>query len=406
MTLRIGGNFKTRLQRIISRQDSLKRAPPADGRVQRGDERLKDRLPRVGHLTVYPELEVTHHPIKEYSCECDCGESAQFTAPDILWLADQNLGCLQWGCAFTPAVVTQWTDWRWCLWLQLNQALARFPEATPDSYGGSGWTDEPVPLTREAHHRGFTTLYHLISNLNTGNYYGWNEFYSIAGRFPIPLNTPWLNLGEERHRQKPWAFHGMRTTPHPHLFTKGRLYVVQYGVTTGKDALSLEQAAQDFGVNYEAAALLQKQLADDELLLELLSEDSTMVNKSHDKLKKAGTHAVPEIFTPDREGFSELTGLVQRSENYKVAGPRRYHYNILVEPYNSAPIGSIIVMPQSAHLKQSNVTNILVNRGLVYGVDFNLNKPFRRPDGETVPADERHLLLTKLTSRLLKSTTT
>ena len=102
---------------------------------------------------------------------------------------------------------------------------------------------------------------------------------------------------------------------------------------------------------------------------------------------------------PDSEEYQE----VFNATDTKVNNPaERFDYNELADEYNSAAMGSILIMPDSSRLQSSNVIVVLNNRGIDNKVDFRANKAMRAADGTPLPAEERNILIRKLTEKPMR----
>jgi hypothetical protein len=386
-----GGNLRNRLATLLIAE------PDAEVVIGRNPKDTRKRLlgrydgamrhADFQHSPLTPNLQAFSRRTvqRTYRCTCLCGSQVYFRAQDALFLLDKGWGCMSGGCAWSPSNEVLWTDWKWALWVQLSQALALYPERVKAELGGLFQQDQLEGITREGHVAGFKLL-----------------LSKTFGSADLTQQAWWLDVGDQGRNPPVMDMDHMRANPHPSLFPKGEISIVQYGATDGSHAITLREAAEQFGIDYTAACVLHRTLVNDETLIDLFAEENTMVNDEQDKHNKGGQSDAPQVYKEGQNGFNDLLGLVERSESYKVPGSRRYNYNVLVEPYNEADVDSILVMTNSAHLKHGNVVSILVNRGLTHNIDFTLHKPFRREDGTPIPKEERHLLLTKLTVSVMQ----
>lgn len=79
-------------------------------------------------------------------------------------------------------------------------------------------------------------------------------------------------------------------------------------------------------------------------------------------------------------------------------------YNSLAETYNAAQLKDVILLSlPAARNRVGNLSNILENRGLVRGVDFEVAPVSRDASGALLPKSDRKVALQRLTAAQMKS---
>jgi len=103
-----------------------------------------------------------------------------------------------------------------------------------------------------------------------------------------------------------------------------------------------------------------------------------------------------EIVTPADEDFATVRSAISSSNEYKI------DYNELAEEYNKSPVNSIILLEAGVGIRTSNISATIVNRGLSYKADFAAGKLLFNSEGNSIPAKERPIAITKLTDKKMK----
>lgn len=91
---------------------------------------------------------------------------------------------------------------------------------------------------------------------------------------------------------------------------------------------------------------------------------------------------------------------------FEKAGPsaqqNRHLYNELAEAYNSTNVGVVLILSLTSRPNLiGNLANILTNRGLVRGVDFEVAPRTKGPDGKLLPKEDRTVALKRLSPAVL-----
>lgn len=80
----------------------------------------------------------------------------------------------------------------------------------------------------------------------------------------------------------------------------------------------------------------------------------------------------------------------------------RQLYNQLAEAYNAMRPGNVMILSLAARSNViGNLANILANRGLVRGVDFEAAPRTKGPDGKLLPKEDRTVALKRLSQAVL-----
>ena len=102
------------------------------------------------------------------------------------------------------------------------------------------------------------------------------------------------------------------------------------------------------------------------------------------------------IIDPENEQYDDLDiGLKEPSLRIL----SRSFYNELMDIYNDAKVGAILVVPLPNHVRFSNLKNILSGRGLTYEEDFYLTQMSHDLEGKKLPKTGRPAKLKKLSER-------
>ncbi len=107
-----------------------------------------------------------------------------------------------------------------------------------------------------------------------------------------------------------------------------------------------------------------------------------------------------EVISPTHPSFQDI----KKAVNYSPLRTR-FNYKPFFNAYNSAAVGSILLIGTPTHLKTSSVARVLENHGVKLERDLQLVKVTRDASGQKLPKSKQQMSVTKLTNSLLGKAT-
>ncbi len=103
------------------------------------------------------------------------------------------------------------------------------------------------------------------------------------------------------------------------------------------------------------------------------------------------------IIEPDHDRYGDVD-----VKDYELSprGMSTLFYNELMDAYNDAPVGAILIVPLPKHIRFFNLKNVFSGRGLVCGVDVVIVKMTRDADGVALPRGDQPAKIKKVTAKL------
>jgi len=104
-----------------------------------------------------------------------------------------------------------------------------------------------------------------------------------------------------------------------------------------------------------------------------------------------------ESVEPQDLEYEEVTKAVRQKRRNKI------DYEALQRRYNELAVRGYLILEVDKSLKVGNVVVVMANRGLVRSIDYEIIKLRRNSKGQWISAQQRPLVITKLSARPMQS---
>jgi len=362
-----------------------------DAEIERRVERGR---PRFGQVVVQKVRSgtPTDVPLQPFRALCSCGAEIWTCAANLRYREKHDLGCMTTlRCEHHNPIIFPHVCLDWALWLQWRNllVLARRPKGLhfPEEFGGRRRTFNERECW-EAFRKHFT---------RSRNHLNWLGY----GLREEDMFTDYSDDPTDRQLWSHKPSKGVFPNPDPFTGTRGgrAMYLHWNSMADSMLGLEFHQLCAEHSVDPALAMRWRWQFLDDGKLYEKILNHVVEQEQQEQQPKQPRAEDMSnkvKIMTPGSDSHKKLVRSQPRARKYSI------DYNEVADLYNNAEVGSILILPESQHLKTSNVVRVLTNRGLS-AAEFEVFKARIDADGRSInePSD-RPVGIRKLTSGQMK----